>query len=294
MTIKEYLYEISEFKEELNKKLSLYHGLYSIKKEELKHFFSSLDGKTFKEQINDLDSAFPKIDKKELQKVWKETEDLYMIIGKIPYCTELKPRILRVYNRMKAIKKSTETIEKFKDLYYNMMNDFFRDIVDYHFSMLTYDTLMEFERINYLNCLFTELENYLFKTFKHTLMKYPNILKNKSIQIDDLEMFEDLNKELIREIVAEKTIHDLLYKDFEEILNFADNPQSELIYFSKYFQIQLGGDVEKILNYHNYVYPLEIRCQLIHNSTSHQCISFHHYGIEHLRACFVDLQYILD
>lgn len=224
MSQRDVIYEFSIFKEGLNKKISLYHGLYHIKKRELINTFSTLNGRTFKEHIDDLDKLTPKINKNELEYMWQEAEDLYTIIGRIPFCTELKPRILLLYQRIRSLKNVVEETEKFKDMYYDIMDDFLRDMVDYHFNNLTYDNLMEIERINYLKCLFTEFESYIFNSFKHIMMKYPEVLKKKSILLDDLEILKDLNKELILEIIAEKTLHDLLYKDFKEILNFADKP----------------------------------------------------------------------
>lgn len=85
---------------------------------------------------------------------------------------------------------------------------------------INYETLLKFENRFFLLLLYSEMEQYLFKSFKYILMKYPSILKEKSISLDKL-LDNNQTKNSIIEEKIEKELHDLLYNNFFEIFKYA-------------------------------------------------------------------------
>lgn len=95
-------------------------------------------------------------------------------------------------------------------------------ILNHCFENLTYEAIINFEINTLLNTLFTEFENYLFQVFKFLVLKNPELLNKKNVSLEELNLLGDLNKELINEIVAEKSLHDLFYYGYENAFNYAN------------------------------------------------------------------------
>lgn len=90
----------------------------------------------------------------------------------------------------------------------------------YDFSKdITYENLIKFEDRSYLLFLYSEMEHYLFKCLKFIILKNPKIMNKKSVTIETL-LTRRNNIELILEEKAEKIIHDLFYKNFDDFFDF--------------------------------------------------------------------------
>ncbi len=175
--------------------LSLYEGFYWIKIEKMREIFKQFNGRDIAKQL-------------------KDGEVLY---DRIKYPKELQEKV--------EVEIFKNDIENLKEVYYNKMDDHLRNIVDFHFKNFNFNNLIEFEDINFYIFIFTQFENFLFKIFKYVLMKRPDIIKNKSIELNQLDMIPDnLKKDFIYEIVIEKTLHDLFYDNYEGIFKYANNP----------------------------------------------------------------------
>ena len=96
------------------------------------------------------------------------------------------------------------------------------DLFASNYKNLSYEIALEFEKIHYFLYLFTEFENYLFQIFKYIIKSHPAIIYDKGIQVGDLEQFaNNLSIDIVYDIVAEKVIHDELYKKYSKIFKFA-------------------------------------------------------------------------
>ena len=83
----------------------------------------------------------------------------------------------------------------------------------YNFSkFMTYDNLLKSENRILLLFLYSELENYLFKSFKYIILQYPEILKDKTVSIiiilnsnKNLDLIPLGNTVVIKSFIVEKT-----------------------------------------------------------------------------------------
>ena len=85
---------------------------------------------------------------------------------------------------------------------------------------INYENLLKFENRYFLLLIYSEMEQYLFKSFKYVLMKYPTILKEKSILLDKLLDNNQTINSIIEEKI-EKELHDLFYNNFFEVFRYA-------------------------------------------------------------------------
>lgn len=85
---------------------------------------------------------------------------------------------------------------------------------------INYENLIKFENRYFLLLIYSELEQYLFKSFKYVLTKYPAILKEKSIPLNKLLDNNQTINSIIEEKI-EKELHDLLYNNFFEVFRYA-------------------------------------------------------------------------
>lgn len=87
------------------------------------------------------------------------------------------------------------------------------------------ERMIEFLNRSKIIYLFTEFEKYLFKCIKFILLKYPEILDEKSIQLKEIRLIQNNgNLGLVKEIIAENTIRDLFYKNYNEIFKYLKKP----------------------------------------------------------------------
>lgn len=234
-----------------HKNLALYNGFYNVKISYVKDFFNQFNGRDFAKRLQDLESYYEKIKppkeiadnfeqmleesneiNREFLKKMNEISQSDISADEFKNFSELFIRAKKVSEKIGYMKQALHEVEyfkseidKFKELYYNLMDDHLKDIVDHHFKNLNFENLLEFENVNFLNYIFTEFENYLFKSFKFVLMKRPEIINKKSIKLSELKMIhKNLNIELINEIIVENTLHDLFYKNYEEVFKKANDP----------------------------------------------------------------------
>jgi len=116
----------------------------------------------------------------------------------------------------------------------------------------TKDNLIDFQNRFFLIFIYSEMEQYFFRTLKFTILKHPKIIKEKQIKIDSL--LKKRNIDLIIEEKAEDTIKDLLFKDFStffEILSkkpygfniqLDDNEINDLDKFNQLRNAYIHGD----------------------------------------------------
>jgi len=231
--------------------LSLYNGFYWVKIRNLGEFFKQFNGRDFAKRLQDIESYYEKIKppkeiadnfeqmleesneiNQEFLKRMNEISQSDISADEFKDFSRLFIRAKKVSEKIGYIKQALHEadyfkseINKFKEIYYDLMDDHLKDIVDHHFKNLNFENLLEFENVNFLNYIFTEFENYLFKSFKFVLMKRPEIINKKSIKLSELKMIhENLNIELINEIIVENTLHDLFYKNYEEVFKKANDP----------------------------------------------------------------------
>ncbi len=231
--------------------LALYNGFYWIKIKNLRSFFESFNGRNFVERLKDLEKEYEQIKPpkrlqiefpemlEESNKINQELLEKLNIISKSDISADEFEDFSKMFIRAKKvseeigyIKKAIQEteqfkreIDNFKEIYYDLMDNQLKDTVDHHFKNLNLETLLEFENVNFLNYIFTEFENYLFKSFKFVLMKRPEIIKRKSIKLDELKIInKNLNIELINEIIIENTLHDLFYNNYEDVFKYANDP----------------------------------------------------------------------
>ncbi len=87
-------------------------------------------------------------------------------------------------------------------------------------SFLKVDNLSEFTNRASLLFLYSELEQYFFKCFKYILLKYPNIIEDKSITIQRL-LKKDKNIDLVIEEKVEHILNKIFFEDFTGIFKYA-------------------------------------------------------------------------
>lgn len=85
---------------------------------------------------------------------------------------------------------------------------------------INYENLLKFENRYFLLLIYSEMEQYLFKSFKYVLTIYPAILKEKSIPLNKLLDNNQTINSIIEEKI-EKELHDLLYNNFFEVFRYA-------------------------------------------------------------------------
>jgi hypothetical protein len=231
--------------------LSLYNGFYWVKIKNLKNFFKIFNGRDFAKQLRDMEDQYDRIKPtKDLQDTFPEIleesnkirESLKIqlrkmsqseaILGEFKHFYEYYIRFRKIEAKIQTIKKNLQEAEMFKkdienlkEIYNDMMDNYLRKIVDHHFKNLNFNNLIEFEDINFYSFILNQFDNYLFRLFKFVLLKRPNIIKKKSIEVNQLNMIHDnLNIDLINELVIENTLHDLFYNNYEEIFKYANDP----------------------------------------------------------------------
>ena len=241
----------TKYRSSFHKNLALYNGFYNVKIRYMKDFFNQFNGRDFAKQLQDLESYYEKIKppkeiadnfeqmleesneiNREFLKRMNEISQSDISSDEFKDFSRLFIRAKKVSEKIGYIKQALHEaeyfkseIDKFKELYYDLMDDYLKDMVDHHFKNLNFENLLEFENVNFLNYIFTEFENYLFKSFKFVLMKRPEIINKKSIELSELKMIHrNLNIELINEIIVENTLHDLFYKNYEEVFKKANDP----------------------------------------------------------------------
>jgi len=133
---------------------------------------------------------------------------------------ELLEKCETIVESGKEIKNLEDMVSLFEIIERILPKKPFSDIFNYCFENLTYEAILNFEIHTFLSTLFTEFENYLFQIFKFLILKKPKILDNKKVSMEELSLLSDLNKELINEMVAEKTLHDLFYYGYESTINY--------------------------------------------------------------------------
>ncbi len=118
-------------------------------------------------------------------------------------------------------------------------NDIFFDFITNLTENLTLNKFFELENRFTLIYLFTELDNYLFKCFKYTLIKRPDILNNTKVSLKELkeangnikkiinfkaeiEAMSKFDLDLFIDEIIEKKIHNKFYKDFTEVFHYAE------------------------------------------------------------------------
>jgi len=107
---------------------------------------------------------------------------------------------------------------------------------------INFERMKEFLYRSNIIYIFTEFENYLFKCIKFILLKYPAILDEKSIKLKEITLIQnDANLGLVKEIIAENTIHDLFYKNYYEIFKYLNNPLRLELDFSRKVINKLNG-----------------------------------------------------
>lgn len=107
---------------------------------------------------------------------------------------------------------------------------------------VNFERMREFLYRSTMIYIFTEFENYLFKCIKFILLKYPEILDEKSIKLKEIRIIQNGgNLGLVKEIIAENTIHDLFYKNYYEIFNYLKKPLGLELDFSQDIINKLNG-----------------------------------------------------
>ncbi len=90
---------------------------------------------------------------------------------------------------------------------------------------MNFENMKEFLYKSNLIFIFTEFEKFLFNCIKFVLLKYPEILDDKSIKLKEINLIKNSGDiDLVNEIVAEKTIHNLFYKNYHEIFKYLKDP----------------------------------------------------------------------
>lgn len=119
------------------------------------------------------------------------------------------------YKRFMDLKKGMFGDEEYKFSY-----DFFLEIS----KSFTYENYIEFEYINDLILKLTEFEKYLYKCFKFIILQRPDIIKKKSITVEEFKMLPEQKIELVQELGAEHFLHDVFYKNYKLVFERAINP----------------------------------------------------------------------
>ncbi len=185
--------KLSKFGANIFNKTALYYGLYNIKIRNLKESLSKLRSGSVEDVVEPL----------------KKTIDLYEKLPDIP------KSIINYFfsDRIESFKNSLEKIELFGKPLIDIANSYMKN--------LNYETLIEFENINYLKFLFTEWETYLFNSYKYILLKHPNLLDNMQISYKDLrDNFPGSEPELVTEYFAEKKLKEVFYENYYKIFDF--------------------------------------------------------------------------
>lgn len=75
--------------------------------------------------------------------------------------------------------------------------------------------------------IFSSIELYLYQSFRYILKKYPNILRKKVIELGKLlELSSKEDQRIIIDRIIEKELHNLFYKDYKKIFDFAQKKLS--------------------------------------------------------------------
>lgn len=99
---------------------------------------------------------------------------------------------------------------------------------------INFERMKEFLNRSKMIYIFTEFENYLFKCIKFILLKYPEILDEKSIKLKEIRLIQNNgNLGLVKEIIAENTIRNLFYKNYYEIFKYLKDPLGLELDFSQ-------------------------------------------------------------
>lgn len=99
---------------------------------------------------------------------------------------------------------------------------------------VNFERMKEFLNRSKMVYIFTEFENYLFKCIKFILLKYPEILDEKSIKLKEIRLIQNNGDiGLIKEIIAENTIRNLFYKNYYEIFKYLKDPLGIELDFSQ-------------------------------------------------------------
>jgi len=99
---------------------------------------------------------------------------------------------------------------------------------------INFERMKEFLNRSKMIYIFTEFENYLFKCIKFVLLKYPEILDEKSIKLKEIRLIlNNGNLGLAKEIIAENTIRNLFYKNYYEIFKYLKDPLGLELDFSE-------------------------------------------------------------
>jgi len=107
---------------------------------------------------------------------------------------------------------------------------------------INFERMKEFLNRSNMIYIFTEFENYLFKCTKYILLKYPEILDEKSIKLKEIRLIQNNgNFGLVKEMIAEKTIHDLFYNNYYEIFKYLKKPLGLELDFSQNVINKLNG-----------------------------------------------------
>ncbi len=133
-----------------------------------------------------------------------------------------------ILDKKKFDENGTKLRKKFTDLKKGMLGDeehkfsydFFREL---HKSY-TYNSYVEFERINDLILKLTEFEKYLYNCFKYIILKRPDILDNRSIKVGEFKFLQERGIEIVEELAAEDFLHDIFYKNYKLIFERAIKP----------------------------------------------------------------------
>ena len=245
--------KISKFLIYFMKELALYEGFYLVKFSTLGNYFKEINGGEFSKQLKDMEDDYDKLKpikgfdgdlpeflknlskmRKDLTHYIEKVKESDITIEKFKYLVNIILHFRKLEDKIHLIKRGVQEADKLrkgidnmKEIYYNEMDDFLRDLIDFNFDTFNFNNLIEFENINFYSFIFNQFENFLFKVFRFVLMKRPEILKKKSIGLNQLNMIvikDILNIDLINEAVIEKILHDLFYKNYEEIIKYANNP----------------------------------------------------------------------
>ncbi len=118
-------------------------------------------------------------------------------------------------------------------------NDIVFDLITNFINKLTLNKFNELENRFTLIYFFTELDNYLFKCFKYTLIKRPDILNDTKVSLKELkeangnikqivnikaeiEAMSKFDLDLFIDEIIEKKIHNKFYKDYTEVFHYAE------------------------------------------------------------------------
>lgn len=141
--------------------------------------------------------------------------------------------------KLDKIEKSISDPKKDK-IAYQMLKDMEKtlDLV----GDMNFKNMKEFLYKSNLIFIFTEFEKFLFKCIKFALLKYPKILDDKVIKLKEIKSIKSSgNIDLLNEIVAENTIHNLFYQNYHEIFKYLKKPVGLDLEFDQNIINKLNG-----------------------------------------------------